>query len=419
MTSITADELKTLSQYIYTISGVSLDSSKAYLLETRLKSLVHQYACVSYGDLYNKSRADRSGEIEKAIIDAITTNETLFFRDSAPFEVFKHKILPDLIDARSRVCGGRPIPLRIWSAACSTGQEVYSIAISLRETLVNLSGFNISILGTDISDDAVSKASYGKYNKFEIERGMPMQTLNKYFTPTGDGWRIRDEIRSMAMFKKFNLMKPFTGLGKFDVVFCRNVAIYFTPSDKRAVFEKIAGVLESDGSLIIGSTESLTGVTSAFEAKRYLRSVFYQVSGGGGRPDIAAPVAQAPRPAVTRPVPAAPAPAGPARAAAARPVPPRPPAALSRTETNAATPPRPSPAARPAPLSTPPMPEPVADPIVPEPVSVVEPEPVFIPEPASRPAPVLKATGARQPAGDKSALRRLLMKKRQQATGSR
>lgn len=280
MSSITADEIKTLSQYIYAISGVALDASKAYLLETRLKHLIQKYGCASYQDLHFKAKSDRSGNMEKEIIDAITTNETLFFRDASPFEVLKHKILPELIDARSKAFPGRPVPLRIWSAACSTGQEVYSIAIALRESLGNLAGFQITILGTDISDDAVSKASYGKYNKFEIERGLPMPVLNKYFTPVGDGWRIKDELRAMATFRKFNLMKPFVGLGKFDVVFCRNVAIYFTPADKKMVFEKIAGVLEVDGALIIGSTESLSGVTPVFEPKRYLRSIFYRLTDG-------------------------------------------------------------------------------------------------------------------------------------------
>lgn len=275
MAAIGAEELRVLTQYIYSISGVALDSSKAYLVETRLRFMLQKYGCATYMDLYHKARADGSGDMEKEIINAITTNETLFFRDSTPFDMLKFKILPDLIDARSQRRTG-PIPIRIWSAACSTGQEVYSIAIALRETLGNLANYQISILGTDISDEAIAKASYGQYNKFEIERGLDSQTLRRYFTAVPDGWKIRDDIRAMAVFKKFNLMKPFLGLGKFDIIFCRNVAIYFTQADKKAVFEKMTTVLEPDGALIIGSTESLTGVTNIFEAKRYMRSVFYQ-----------------------------------------------------------------------------------------------------------------------------------------------
>lgn len=420
MTTITADEFSVLSKYIYALCGVALDSTKSYLVETRLKSMMQQYACSSYMDLHAKAKADRSGNMEKEIVNAITTNETLFFRDASPFEVFKHKILPDLIDRRSKAAPGRPVPIRIWSAACSTGQEVYSIAIALRETLGNLSNFQLTILGTDISDDAVTKASYGKYNKFEIERGLPQQTLNRYFTLMGDGWKIKDEIRAMAVFKKFNLMKPFAGLGRFDIVFCRNVAIYFTPADKKAVFEKIASVLEPDGSLIIGSTESLTGVTGMFEPKRYMRSIFYQPV-AGATPMTPASFSYAPTPAP------APAPARPPLPAP-RPVPVAAPAAQPRPAPTApvAAPPRqphPGPAQLPAPgLQAGPAPAP---PVQPAPASPVQPAPVVDPQPAAitpaeqvrpvapRPAPVRSPSAQVYRAGDKSELKRLLMQKKQ------
>lgn len=421
MTTITADEFSVLSKYIYALCGVALDSTKTYLIETRLKSMMQQYACSSYMDLHAKAKADRSRNMEKEIVNAITTNETLFFRDASPFEVFKHKILPDLIDARSKSAPGRPIPIRIWSAACSTGQEVYSIAIALREALGNLGNFQISILGTDISDDAVTKASYGKYNKFEIERGLAPQTLNKYFTLMGDGWKIKDEIRAMAVFKKFNLMKPFVGIGRFDVVFCRNVAIYFTPADKKSVFEKIATVLEPDGSLIIGSTESLTGVTGMFEPKRYMRSIFYQpVAGATPMTPTGFTYAQTPAPAVAPTVvrPSLPVP---------RPVPVAAPALQPRQVTPSGTPPSAPPSlsrpatAAPASSGTSPRPTP-APPIQPAPP--VEPQPAFAPPveearteaprpAASRPAPVRSQSAQVYRAGDKSELKRLLMQKKQ------
>lgn len=410
MSSITAEEFGLLAKYIHSICGVALDSTKTYLIETRLKSMMQQYACASYMDLYNKVKADRSGNMEKEVVNAITTNETLFFRDASPFELFKHKILPDLIDARSKANPGRPVPIRIWSAACSTGQEVYSIAIALREALGNLNNFQISILGTDISDEAVTRASYGKYNKFEIERGLPAQTLNRYFTLMGDGWKIKDEIRAMAVFKKFNLMKPFTGMGRFDVVFCRNVAIYFTPMDKKLVFEKIAGVLEPDGSLVIGSTESLTGVTEAFEPRRYMRAIFYQPAGApAGRFAVGV---QPPSPTlVPRPVPAAP-PAAPA--APARPMgPPRAAAVVA--------PAAPRPAQTPAPPIVPPRPEPPR-PAAPAPTVMaapMEPEPEAPGEAAPstpRRAPVRSQPAQVYRAGDKSDLKRLLMQKKQKAT---
>ncbi|MDQ7031373.1 MAG: protein-glutamate O-methyltransferase CheR [Desulfonauticus sp.] len=276
---ITPEEFKVLSEYIYKISGIYLEPSKTYLLESRLKPLLKQEKVNSYLELYQKALKDPSKRIEKAIIDAITTKETLFFRDQAPFDLLKFKILPDLIDRRSKTTSKYlPIKIRIWSAACSTGQEVYSIAIAVREVIPDLDKYNITILGTDISDEAIAKASYGKYNKFEIERGLPPDKLRKYFNPTPDGnWRIKDELRAMVTFRKINLMQPFSGLGKFDVIFCRNVAIYFSPKDKKKLFERIAQVMQPDGYLIIGSTESLTGITDLFVPKRYLRAVFYQL----------------------------------------------------------------------------------------------------------------------------------------------
>ncbi len=277
MKKITPDELKIMAKYIHAICGISLDQSKAYLIETRLGGLLAETGCSSYNDLCHKAKADVSKVIERKIIDAISTNETLFFRDTSPFDVLQHKIIPDLIDLRSAKSSFLPPQIRIWSAACSTGQEVYSIAIVLKELLSDLKKYNLKLLGTDISDAAIAQSSYGSYNKFEIERGLQADKLTKYFTRSGDGWKIKDEIRSMAMFRKLNLMLPFTGVGKFDIVLCRNVAIYFNLEDRKKLFEKIADVMEPDGYLLIGSSESLTAVCPRLIPKRYLRSIFYQL----------------------------------------------------------------------------------------------------------------------------------------------
>ncbi len=224
-----------------------------------------------------------SKKLKKEIIEAITTNETFFFRDNAPFELLRNKIIPDLIDRRTGVSSAGRVPVRIWSAACSTGQEVYSIAMTLMEMLPDLGKYDIFILGTDISDKVVADASYGKYNKFEIERGLPTHFRQKYFVQTGGDWRIKDEIRVMTNFRKMNLMKPFQDLGgKFDVVFCRNVAIYFNHGDKIKIFKKIAKVLQSDGALIVGGSENLGNIAPDFKAQRYLRAVFYQLNGNSG-----------------------------------------------------------------------------------------------------------------------------------------
>ena len=278
MIKAATDDIKAISKYILDISGIELNDSKAYLIETRLGELIKEYKCSSYRELCNKAKTDPNKTIENRIIDAISTNETLFFRDKGPFEVLQHKILPDLIDRRTERFSGRfPIPIRIWSTACSTGQEVYSIAIVLRELLSDIEKYDVKLLGTDISDSAIGQASYGTYNKFEIERGLSKEKLQKYFIPNGGNWKINDEIRSMVSFAKRNILKPFVGLGKLDIIFCRNVAIYFNLEDRKRLFENIAGVLEPDGFLILGSTESLTGICSIFEPKRYLRTIYYQL----------------------------------------------------------------------------------------------------------------------------------------------
>jgi chemotaxis protein methyltransferase CheR len=277
MLKISSDEIKLITKYIYEISGIYLDESKKYLLETRLNAIAEEQGCNSYQDFLKKAKADASKSIERKIIDAISTNETLFFRDSGPFQLLQHKIFPELIDARSSKVPSLKTNLKIWSAASSTGQELYSVAIVLQELLGDLSKYSIKLLGTDISDAAVSQASSGKFNKFEIERGLARDKLTKYFTMAGQSWKINDQIRAMANFRKFNLMMPFAGLGKFDIILCRNVAIYFTLEDRKKLFNKIADVLEPDGYLIIGSTESLTGICPRFIPKRHLRSIFYQL----------------------------------------------------------------------------------------------------------------------------------------------
>lgn len=278
MIKVTENEIKVFSKYIYDISGIYLDEKKAYLIETRLKMIIENEGISSYMELYQRAKTDSSKKLEKKIIDAVTTNETLFFRDSAPFDMFKYKVMPDLIDKRTAQTSGQmPINIRIWSAACSTGQEIYSLAIILKELIPDRKKYRIKLLGTDISDEAVARASYGKYNKFEIERGLDKEKLQRYFLQNGNAWKIKDDIRAMAVFQKRNLMEPFAGIGQFDVIFCRNVAIYFSIEDRKKLFERMASILAPDGYLIIGSTESLTGICPMFEPQRHLRAVFYQL----------------------------------------------------------------------------------------------------------------------------------------------
>ncbi len=278
MATITTEEIALFSKYILEISGIKLDQSKGYLIENRLTPLARDQRCKTLKDLLLKAKADSSEQLKRDIVDAISTNETFFFRDSVPFDLMRNKIVPDIIDRRRRNATGA-IPFRVWSAACSTGQEVYSIAITLLEMLPNRNKYDISILGTDISGKAIAQASYGKYNQFEVERGLDPQIRGKYFARLGTDWRIKDEIRTLAKFEKINLMRPFSNLGAFDLVFCRNVAIYFSQPDKIKLFQKIAKVLKSDGALIVGGSESLSGIAPEFTSKQYLRSIYYQLQG--------------------------------------------------------------------------------------------------------------------------------------------
>jgi len=273
-TAITPEEVPVWSRYIKEICGIHLDHSKGYLLETRLAGLLSEAGAANFSELFFKARADASSKLRGKIIEAITTNETSFFRDNSPFELLRHKLIPDLIDRRNR--NGARTPIRIWSAACSTGQEAYSTAIVVKELLGDLTRYDVRILGTDISNKVVAQASYGEYTRLEMERGLPPETLARHFTVSGDRWRVRDEIRSLAAFRTINLLEQFSFPHPFDIIFCRNVAIYFTETDKTRLFRNLVRCLAKDGSLIIGSTESISGLCPELEPKRHMRTVFYQ-----------------------------------------------------------------------------------------------------------------------------------------------
>lgn len=274
---VTSEEYSQLSNHIQKVSGITLGVGKEYLIETRLGPLLEEFSCQSYLELFYKARTDQRGVVERRIIDAISTNETYFFRDITPFDLLQHKIIPDLIDAKTTASHGiAPVNIRIWSAASSTGQEIYSIAIVLKELNLNPQKYRVQLLGTDISNAAIAQASYGRYNKFEISRGLAPGRMNRFFRQDGDGWQVSDAIRATVTFQKLNLTQPFFGLGKFDIILCRNVAIYFSPAERSRLYTKIASVLDPNGYLLIGATESLTNDTDLFFPQKYLRSVFYQ-----------------------------------------------------------------------------------------------------------------------------------------------
>ncbi len=274
---LTPSEFQVLAQYLYEVSGIHLDPGKAYLVETRLGHMLEELGCASYSEFLYRLKQDRSKSLVHRFVDAMTTNETLFFRDTGPFDLLRYKLLPDLIDRKtSGAVGGLRPTIRIWSAACSFGQEVYSVAIVCHEVLQHAPGVSVKILGTDISSAAVGRASTGKYSAFEVERGLPPGIRDRYFQKVGHStWKISDEIRAMCQFKKLNLLEPFGFLGRFDIVLCRNVAIYFKPEDRKNLYERLADSLEPWGALLIGASEFLTGVTQRFTARRHLRHVYY------------------------------------------------------------------------------------------------------------------------------------------------
>ncbi len=273
-----ASEHALVFDYIYSISAIVLEASKDYLVEARLSALAEGSGCASFADLIRKAKADSSGALKRKIIDGITTGETLFFRDTSPFDLLRHKLIPELLDRQAR--STLKPPIRIWSAACSTGQELYSIAILLREMLGDPHRHNLRLVGTDLSDEAVARSSAGYYNSIEMGRGLSDSLRAQHFIADLKGWKIRDELRALTSFRRLNLMEDLSNMGKFDIIFCRNVAIYFNDKDKFSLFQRLSQRLESHGSLIIGSMESLGNSCPQVESKRHLRAVYYQLQEG-------------------------------------------------------------------------------------------------------------------------------------------
>lgn len=271
---VTAEDIKVISRLVDDLCGVVLDETKGYLIENRLSAVAEKAGCTTFSELYYKVRYDKDPKLRNEIIDGITTQETLFFRDTSPFEAMQHKAIPELIDAKSKTAF--PKRLRIWSAACSTGQEPYSIAMVLHELIPDVNSWDITIYATDIADVAISQASKGSYGSLEIQRGMTPAFLAKYFTQEGNNRKVKDELRALISFEKRNLLKPFVGIGPFDVILCRNVAIYFTPEARKDLFKRLAALLSPEGYMFVGSSESLADVGPEFAPQHHCRSIFYQ-----------------------------------------------------------------------------------------------------------------------------------------------
>lgn len=249
------DDFKFYRQFLHEKSGLALTEEKIYLLESRLTPVVRDYGFASLEQLTKALKSAPDSKLVKAVIDAMTINETLFFRDAKPFMQFKTIVLPAIIKARENKKS-----LRLWSAACSTGQEPYSIAMILDEALAKQNGWKVDILGTDLSDNALSQACNAKYNQFEIQRGLPIQMTMKNFIQEGQNWTIKDNIRNMVRFESFNLLDRMDRFGTFDIIFCRNVLIYFDEDTKKKVLQNLVKRLAPDGFLFLGGSETVIGL---------------------------------------------------------------------------------------------------------------------------------------------------------------
>ena len=291
MRAPTSEDIDAVCKLVDDLCGIYWDASKSYLIESRLSNLAQNKGCENYLDLVRKVRAEVVPGLKDEVVNAVTTNETLWFRDTSPFEALRNKLIPELVDSKAKSIF--PKKFRIWSAACSTGQEPYGIAMTFAETLPDYHRWDIQILGTDISPAAVQHASYGLYSNMEMARGMDPWRLQKFFTPQGNDWRIQDEIRSMCTFKPRNLHLPIKDLGLFDVIFCRNVAIYFTEPDRRALFHRLAEALNPNGWIFVGASESLSDLGPNWRAQQHCRANIYQPHG------VSAPIAVKPQFAVS------------------------------------------------------------------------------------------------------------------------
>jgi chemotaxis protein methyltransferase CheR len=271
---MTPQDYQFLQKLLKTRSGLVLSADKHYLVESRLLPIARKAGLFNLTGLVALLRGPGSESKIVEVVEAMTTNESFFFRDKLPFQQFRDTIMPALLAARA---GTRRI--RIWCAAAATGQEPYSLALALKEMGKDLRGWRVEIVATDLSTEVLEKAKSGIYSQFEVQRGLPALMLIKYFTQVGETWQIAPEIRGMVKFMPLNLLNDFSRLGRFDLVLCRNVLIYFDQVTKIGVLERIADVTERDGFLVLGGAETVVGLTNRFKPIPDKRGLYGQPGG--------------------------------------------------------------------------------------------------------------------------------------------
>jgi chemotaxis protein methyltransferase CheR len=256
---VTPPDYEYLRKLLKDQSGLDLSADKQYLIESRLLPLARKSGLPGISELVQKMKGG-SASLVTQVVEAMTTNETFFFRDKVPFDHFRQLIMPEILKARASRKS-----VRIWCAAGSTGQEPYSLAMCLKEMGAALAGWRTEIIATDLSQEVLEKSKAGIYSQFEVQRGLPIQMLVKYFKQTGEFWQINADIRAMVQHRQLNLLHDFSQLGTFDVIFCRNVLIYFDQDTKINIFNRLHRATEPDGFLALGAAETVVGLTEAFK----------------------------------------------------------------------------------------------------------------------------------------------------------
>jgi len=275
---ISLDEFHLIRDYIEKHCGIHLTDDKVYLVETRLTTLMIEQGCKTFTELYRKSVNDKSNALRDKIIEAITTNETFWFRDLHPFGILNDVLFKELTD---KILAGERAKIRIWCCACSTGQEPYSIAMTFQDYIRHIPGLrpeHLEILATDISSTVLFLGKLGRYDNLSMSRGLSEDYRNRYFeTSDNKIWTISNEIKKMVSFKKLNLQENFSHIGKQDVVFCRNILIYFSMNFKQNILQRIATLLQPNGYLFLGASESIIMYTKEYEMLRHAMGLYYQV----------------------------------------------------------------------------------------------------------------------------------------------
>lgn len=274
MRALSDDIYKQFSDFLEVQCGIVLGANKQYLVKSRLIPLMTQFSIVKLSDLIQQSMSYKNRLLRTAVIDAMTTNETLWFRDKYPFELLAKKIYPEILKKKKNI--------KLWSAASSSGQEAYSIAMTSLEYQKQKAvlGMNTQIVGTDISNTMLMQCKEGTYDSLALSRGLSDERKRMFFTPVNDGsgkMQIKPEVKRLTSFRNYNLLDSYVGLGKFDIIFCRNVLIYFSSDVKSKILNQFAGALNPGGYLILGASESLTGLTDKFDMIRCNPGIIYKL----------------------------------------------------------------------------------------------------------------------------------------------